>query len=66
MFTMRQFYEAVLRAHQRGVKVRMIADRSMIATSGTRVNQLQESGKIHFQECVLMTKCTTVHIVFFI
>lgn len=44
MFTIRQISEAISNAVQRGVKVRMIADYSMIATSGSQINRLQSNG----------------------
>ena len=49
MFTMRQISEAIFDAVQRGVKVRMIADSSMIATSGSQINKLQAKGKIEWR-----------------
>lgn len=45
MCTMRQIGAAILNAVQRGVKVRMIADYSMIKTSGSQINELQLKGK---------------------
>lgn len=45
MFTMRQISEAIQNAKKRGVRIRIIADSSMIATSGTQINILQQNGK---------------------
>lgn len=44
MFTNRHFGEAISRAKRRGVKIRMISDQSMIASSGSQINVLQAAG----------------------
>lgn len=48
MLTMRQISDAILNAVQRGVRVRMITDYSMIHSSGTQINRLQERGSNQF------------------
>lgn len=50
MFTMRQISEAIVAALQRGVKVRLISDYSMIATSGSQINKLQLKGNFRMIE----------------
>lgn len=52
---MRQLSNAILEAVQRGVKVRMITDDSMISTSGTQINKLQSNGKLWRRE-----KCVSI------
>lgn len=47
MFTIRQISEAVQNAVKRGVEVRIIVDRSMISTSGSQVDKIQEKGKFN-------------------
>lgn len=44
MLTNRRFGEGILRAHQRGVKVRLICDSSMAHSSNSQLNHLQEAG----------------------
>lgn len=45
MLTMNSIAEALIRARDRGVTVRIISDQSMIATSGSRINRLQSGGE---------------------
>lgn len=43
---MRHIGDAILKAVQRGVKLRVITDYSMIGASGTQINKLQSKGKL--------------------
>lgn len=44
MFTNQRFADAVSNAKKRGVTVRIIADSSMIGSSGSQINLLQGAG----------------------
>lgn len=45
IFTYRQFMEALIRAHKRGVTVRVITDRGMEHSTGSTIKQLSDNGK---------------------
>lgn len=46
MNTVDNITNAILRAHRRGVIVRIITDYSMIATTNSKINLLQNAGKL--------------------
>lgn len=41
-----EIYEALLRAHQRGVRVRVVTDAAMAGVQGTKLSYLQNKGKL--------------------
>lgn len=49
MFTLKELSVAIIRAHERGVYVRVIAEQSMAYSSGSQMRYLSDAGK--FLEC---------------
>lgn len=50
MCTMEFITTALKRAHNRGVNIRIITDKSMIGTSNSQINRLEEAGKSYFYD----------------